>query len=64
VWQSSWESSCLWDPDILVLPSSCDLGVSELPGVKLSLGIIRVSGGDGVGWGVRALGPFQEQVQA
>ena len=40
VCQSSWESICLWDPEILVWPSSWDpvtLVVSELLRVQLSL---------------------------
>ena len=44
VCQSSWESSCLWDPEILVWPSSWDSVVSELLGVKLLLGIAVMGG--------------------
>ena len=54
VCQSSWESSCLWDPEILMWSSSCDpvilwscdfvfLGVLEHPGVEFCLGVVRLS---------------------
>jgi hypothetical protein len=41
VCQSSWESSCLWDPEILVCPSSWDPGCVRTPGSGASSGCCR-----------------------
>jgi hypothetical protein len=43
---SSWESSCLWVPEILLCPSSWDpviLGVLELLAVELPLGVVGLT---------------------
>jgi hypothetical protein len=63
VCQNSWESSCLWDPEILVWPSFWDPGIlgSYDPGCVRMLGNEASSRCCRTGCGVCAQGPYQHR---